>query len=82
MKKLPKRRLLSRAAIYTTIILVLSSQYAAADEIVNFHYTVSDTGVVKGKQIFGQPGVREGRKHIATPGGEDLVPAEKIYVVS
>ena len=69
MKKLPKRRLLSRAAIYTTIILVLSSQYAAADEVVNFHYTVSDTGVVKGKQIFGQSGVREGRKHIATPGG-------------
>lgn len=69
MKKLPKRRLLSRAAIYTTIILVLSSQYAAADEVVDFRYIVSNTGVVTGQQLPGQPNVREGRKHIATPGG-------------
>lgn len=70
MKKTPKRRLLSRTAIYTTMTLVLSSQYAAADEIVDYRYIVSNTGVVTGRRLPGQPGVREGRKHISTPGSK------------
>ena len=69
MKKTPKRHLLRRTAIYTSMTLVLSSQYAAADEIVDYRYIVSNTGVVTGQQLPGQPNVREGRKHIATPGG-------------
>ena len=70
MKKSPKRHLLSRTAIYTTMTLVLSSQYAAADEIIDYRYIVSNTGVVTGRQLPGQSGVREGRKHISTPGSK------------
>lgn len=68
MKKTPKRHLLRHTAVYTAMILAASSQQAAADEDQDFHYTVSDTGVVSGNKIFGQPGVRKGHKHIGVPG--------------
>ena len=68
MKKTPKRHLLSRTAIYTAMLLAVSQQ-AAADEDQDFHYTVSDTGVVSGNKIPSQPGVRKGHKHIETSGG-------------
>lgn len=68
MKKTPKRHLLRHTAIYTAMLLAVSSQQAAADEDQDFHYTVSDTGVVSGNKIFGQPGVRKGHKHIGVPG--------------
>lgn len=69
MKKSPKRHLLCHTAVYTAMLLAASSQQAfGAGEDVDFHYTVDNTGVVKGKQIFGQPGVRKGHKHINTPG--------------
>lgn len=68
MKKTPKRHLLRHTAIYTAMILAASSQQAAADEDQDFHYTVSDTGVIKSNQIFGEPGVRKGHKHIGVPG--------------
>lgn len=71
MKKTPKRHLLRHTAVYTAMLLAVSSQQAfGAGEDVDYHYTVSDTGVVKGKQIFGQPGVRKGHKHITTPGSK------------
>lgn len=68
MKKTPKRHLLRHTAVYTAMILA-ASQQAAADEEQDFHYTVSDTGVVSGNKIPGQPNVRKGHKHIITPGG-------------
>ncbi|HEZ0279744.1 TPA: pilus assembly protein PilC [Neisseria meningitidis] len=67
MKKTPKRHLLRHTAVYTAMILAASSQQAAADEDQDFHYTVSDTGVIKSNQIFGEPGVRKGHKHIGVP---------------
>ena len=69
MKKTPKRHLLRHTAIYTAMLLVVSSQQAfGASDSANFNFIVNDDGSVEGGQIPGGKGVRPGEKFSPSKG--------------
>lgn len=70
MKKTPKRHLLRHTAVYTAMILAVSSQQAfGAGDSETFNFIVKDDGSVEGGKIPGGQGVRNGRK-LSIPKGQ------------
>ena len=69
MKKTPKRHLLRHTAIYTAMLLAVSSQQAfGASDSANFNFIVNDDGSVEGGKLpFGKD-VRSGEKFSPTKG--------------
>lgn len=70
MKKTPKRHLLRHTAVYTAMLLAVSSQQAfGAGDSETFNFIVKDDGSVEGGKIPGGQGVRNGRK-LSIPKGQ------------
>ncbi|WP_455511999.1 PilC family type IV pilus tip adhesin [Neisseria lactamica] len=70
MKKTPKRHLLRHTAVYTAMLLAVSSQQAfGAGDTEYFNFIVKDDGSVEGGKIPGGQGVRTGKK-LSIPSGK------------
>lgn len=70
MKKTPKRHLLRHTAVYTAMLLAVSSQQAfGAGDTENFNFIVKDDGSVEGGKTPGGQGVRTGKK-LSIPSGK------------
>ncbi|WP_304673190.1 PilC family type IV pilus tip adhesin [Neisseria blantyrii] len=78
MKKTPKRHLLRHTAVYTAMLLAVSSQQAfGVGDTANFNFIVNDDGSVKGDQTPGNKGVRTGKKE-TFPIGSSTRPGRNI----